>query len=137
MNAADLHRSRLSRTSDPGEPPAPTPCRARQNFTPAPQGFCSGRPPSSASIPGAQSHPPPQTTSPVTLVIGDSFMKHVRKRSAETLFFPGIKVADIQAKIPGLLAKYPSSRNVVIHVGYNDVSNQTSEILKQDFSRLL
>lgn len=64
-------------------------------------------------------------------------MRHVRKRSAETLFFPGAKVADIEAKIPGLLAKYPSVRDVVIHVGYNDVSNQTSEILKHDFSRLL
>uniref|UniRef100_A0A667Z3U5 SGNH hydrolase-type esterase domain-containing protein n=1 Tax=Myripristis murdjan TaxID=586833 RepID=A0A667Z3U5_9TELE len=79
---------------------------------------------------------PCQKELPTTLVIGDSIIRNVRRKSAKCFCFPGAKVADITEKCISLLAKYPRARSIIIHIGCNNVPEQGSEILKQDFLKL-
>ncbi|CAJ1053321.1 hypothetical protein LDENG_00015250%2C partial [Xyrichtys novacula] len=37
-------------------------------------------------------------------------------------------------KIPNILARHPLARDVTVHVGCNDISDQSSEVLKQHFN---
>uniref|UniRef100_A0A3Q3GV16 Uncharacterized protein n=1 Tax=Labrus bergylta TaxID=56723 RepID=A0A3Q3GV16_9LABR len=82
----------------PGQQTRPTPRRSRPNYTPAPRRFPSshsfGCPPFVASSSHDKLAPPP-VASPLTLVIGDSIVRHVRGTSTKTCCFPGAKVADI------------------------------------------
>ncbi|KAF7658286.1 hypothetical protein LDENG_00015250, partial [Lucifuga dentata] len=80
---------------------------------------------------------PPSTPPPTTFVIGDSIVLNIKKKCAATLSFPGAKVSDIMEKIPTILADHPLTKNVVLHVCFNDIPSQTSEILKSDFTKLL
>lgn len=73
---------------------------------------------------------------PSSLVIGDSVIRNVMRNSAVTFGFPGAKVGDLFECIPSLLIKYPLTRNLIVHIGCNDISAQKSEILKRDFTCL-
>uniref|UniRef100_A0A3B3BEA3 SGNH hydrolase-type esterase domain-containing protein n=1 Tax=Oryzias melastigma TaxID=30732 RepID=A0A3B3BEA3_ORYME len=77
---------------------------------------------------------------PETLIVGDSTVKDVQwfcSRNTKVLCFPNDMVSDMQERILQTVAKYPSVQNIVLHTGSNDVSNQKSEVLKQDFTGLI
>lgn len=117
---------------------APKTCHSEPNFTPAQR----RKPPVNSTVrhlsdaSSQQSHTPPPAPCPSTLVIGDSIVWNIKMRSAETHCFPGAKVADILGLLPIILTKHCHVQNVIIHAGCNDIPNQTSEILKRNFSRL-
>ncbi|CAJ1069735.1 hypothetical protein D4764_12G0010930 [Xyrichtys novacula] len=91
---------------------------------------------SPASDTGAM-HPPPLFPS-TTLIIGDSIIRGIRYFNAITRSFPGATVADITAKLPGLLQSLPASiHRIIVHVGTNDSAHQQSEQTKKDFRTLL
>lgn len=69
--------------------------------------------------------------------MSDLIVRRIRRKSAVTYCFPGAQVKNILEQIPRLLDKHNTASTVIIHVGGNDVTNQTSEILKRDFSELL
>lgn len=79
---------------------------------------------------------PSEPPSPVTLVVGDSIVRHIKSKSSITYCFPGAKVLDMVKKIPALLSDHPRARNIVIHIGANNTADCESEILKQDFISL-
>ncbi|KAF7648800.1 hypothetical protein LDENG_00151470 [Lucifuga dentata] len=114
-------RSTLQFTPAPQEAPVPLTVRSSSPHYPSSQVRFS----------------PPSTPPPTTLVIGDSIVRNIKKKSAATLSFPGAKVSNIMEKIPSILADHPLTKNVVLHVGCNDIPSQTSETLKSDFTKLL
>lgn len=131
-------------------PPIPPPVRPVRSsrirtrhsipqFTPAPRGrptsLAANHSPSSRS--SRPQLPPSTTPPPTTLIIGDSIVRNIRRKSAATFCFPGAKVSDIMVIIPSILADHPYARNVVLHIGCNDIPSRTSEILKRDFTKLL
>lgn len=78
---------------------------------------------------------PPTDPLPKTLIMGSSMVHHARLSQAVTYCYLGLVVLDIDEEIPQL-QKHPSLDAVIIHVGANDIRNQTSEVLKADFKRL-
>lgn len=115
---------------------------ARRPQPPPPVDGTTNPPSSRRNIPDRdckQPSPPPlpsEPSSPVTLVIGDSIVKHIKSKTSATYCFPGAKVLDMVKRIPALLSDHPRARNVVIHVGTNNTADCESEILKQDFISL-
>ena len=75
---------------------------------------------------------PPPPPPPTSLVISDSIVRH-KNRTAVTCCFPGTKVLDTLKQIPWVLSVYPHVRSIIIHEGINDMANQQSELLKNDF----
>lgn len=70
---------------------------------------------------------------PATQIVGDSIIRNIR-RSAMIHSLSGAKVSDILHHLPGLLTKLLSVQNVISL--QNDIRNQRSEILIQDFYKL-
>lgn len=54
----------------------------------------------------------------------------------KTLCFPGATVKDIITNIHNIIESHPSVQTIIIHVYTNDINEQQSEILKQDFIKL-
>lgn len=96
----------------------------------------SPKPGCGQSIPHTNVPSPVQSPSSDTLIIGDSIIRNVKLETATTYCFPTAKVLDLLAEIPLLLHKHPHAKNVVIHVGTNNISVQTSEVPKLDFTSL-
>ena len=71
-----------------------------------------------------------------TLIIGDSIVRYVSVKGCETRCFPGTKVDDMNIIIPSLLSE-EGHESLVVHVGVNDTKAGTSELIKEDFKRLL
>uniref|UniRef100_A0A3B4WVV8 SGNH hydrolase-type esterase domain-containing protein n=1 Tax=Seriola lalandi dorsalis TaxID=1841481 RepID=A0A3B4WVV8_SERLL len=69
-----------------------------------------------------------------TAVIGDSIVRNIR--AATTHRYPSTKAVNIVQQIPSLLSNHPHARNVVIHVGTNDIASQQSEMIKCDFNSI-
>lgn len=82
-------------------------------------------------------HSPVPTPPPSMLIIRNSIVRSVKKKSVATFCFPGAKVMNIMEKIPSILANHPLAQNDVHHVDGKDIHRQTSEILKHDFTKLL
>ncbi|CAJ1074010.1 hypothetical protein GBF38_007428, partial [Xyrichtys novacula] len=98
------------------------------------------RPGSPATCPasgtGAMQSPP--LFPPTTLIVGDSIARGIRFFNAITRSFPGATVADITAKLPGLLQSLPPSiHRIIVHVSTNETAHQQSELTKSDFRTLL
>ncbi|KAK5894034.1 hypothetical protein CesoFtcFv8_010765 [Champsocephalus esox] len=81
------------------------------------------------------------TTGPETLIVGDSAVRDVKglcsKNNNKVLCFPKDTVSDLAEKILRIGAEHPTVKNVVLHIGTNDVVKQQSEVLKKDFQCLL
>lgn len=118
-------------TPCPGIHPAPT---SRLGMTEASQHL----PSSVTALPAqALSHTAGSTPSTDTLIIGDSIAKNIKSKTATTYFFPGAKVLDmIKPLVPSLLNKHHQAKNVVVHVGTNDITFKQSETLKCHFNAL-
>ena len=92
--------------------------------------------PGSSQSTSAASPSQPDQPSSATLVIGNSFVRHVKSRTSTTHCYPGAKVRDIIQKIPALVSKHPHAKNFVLHIGTNNMADCKSEILKHDFISL-
>ena len=57
--------------------------------------------------------------------------------NTRTLCFPGVKIQDIQVKIPTIQKQLPEADSLVIHVGSNYIKQGSSECLEQDFMDLI
>ena len=57
--------------------------------------------------------------------------------NTKVLCFPKDMVSDLAEKILHIGAENPTVKNVVLHIGTNDVEKQESEVLKEDFKCLL
>jgi len=81
------------------------------------------------------------TTGPETLIVGDSAVRDVKglcsKNNTKVLCFPKDMVSDLAEKILHIGSEHPTVKNVVLHIGTNDVVKQQSEALKEDFKCLL
>uniref|UniRef100_A0A8C9XWN1 SGNH hydrolase-type esterase domain-containing protein n=1 Tax=Sander lucioperca TaxID=283035 RepID=A0A8C9XWN1_SANLU len=139
--------SRGPRSSESLVPPLVIPERSSRprtrrstfHFTPAPSG---------ASVPLTVHRPPAKISPPIkrpssivplpsTLIIGDSIIRNVKSKSSATFCFPGARVSDIREKIPLILTDHPLARDIILHVGCNDISSQPSEKMKRDFCELI
>lgn len=89
-----------------------------------------------SNLSGSNMQRPQRNVGP-TLIIGDSIIRNVRSESAKCYCFPGAKVKALVEKCMDLLPQHPSSKNVIIHVGANDILDEKSKILKRDFTGLL
>lgn len=74
---------------------------------------------------------------PSVLIVASSMVRHITLPAAKTLCYPGARVQDIDSKIPQLLDENPSATTIIIHVGTNDLRNNQSETLKEDFMKLM
>lgn len=72
-------------------------------------------------------------TPPSTLIIGDSIVRNVKVRGAQTIVSPGATVLDIVNNFSDIENEYPNADRIIIHVGTNDTSKRKSEVLKNDF----
>lgn len=63
-------------------------------------------------------------------------MRNLRLKGAHTLSFPGATTLDIMDKFPDIIKSHPEAHKIIIHAGTNDIPEQQSELLKQDFLRL-
>ncbi|XP_037636978.1 uncharacterized protein LOC119494862 [Sebastes umbrosus] len=79
----------------------------------------------------------PQTQ---TLIVGDAAVKDVKSmwsKDIKVLCFPKDMVSDLAERILDIVTAHPNVKNVVLHIGSNDVVKQQSEVLKRDFTGLL
>lgn len=77
---------------------------------------------------------------PQTLIIGDNGIRDLQRvcgKNTKVICFPKVTVPDMTQRILHLVAEHPTVKNIIIHVGSNDVAKQQSEVLKQDFTELL
>ena len=81
--------------------------------------------------------PKAKLSAPSLLILGDSMVRHVSLLHAETICYPGARVLDINSAISPVLHHHSSVSSVLVHVGSNDISNQQSEILKDNFKTLI
>ncbi|KAG9260322.1 hypothetical protein AMEX_G26567 [Astyanax mexicanus] len=99
------------------------------------------RPRGSPLITEPRPHRLPQTQTrrpqPTTLVIGHSIVRNIHHHTATVHSVSGAKVSDITLQLPSLLKEHQSVERIIIHVGCNDIRNQSTELLKKDFTRLL
>lgn len=81
----------------------------------------------------------PKHDRPDTVLIGDAITKHVRMPKTENLTLENTSVRELIEVLPGILSRHPNNRRIIIHAGSFDILRKKtgSEILKQDFSRLL
>ncbi len=108
-------------------------------FTPAPQwsrARRAGRP--SPLRPVAHSQVQRQVQRPtLLLVIGTSLVRHVVVSGGRTFCHPGASINDVKSAALHLSDQYSSVPTLVVEAGVNDIKNQRSEELKQDFIRLV
>lgn len=77
---------------------------------------------------------------PQTLIVGDSAIRDLQmvcSKNTKVICFPKDVVSNMTERILSVVAENPTVRNIIIHVGWNDVAKQQSEVLKQDFTELL
>ncbi len=150
--------SRVSPPSSPERFPSRKSHRQSQPvFTPAPQrsvALRTGRPSSFSRPPHLMTlqgsppsdhsfqRPPRRAHShlqrpPSLLVIGTSLVRHVAVRRGRTFCHPGASVNDIKFSALHLCDQYRSVSTLVLEAGVNDIRNQRSEELKDDFAHLV
>uniref|UniRef100_A0A667WYM3 SGNH hydrolase-type esterase domain-containing protein n=1 Tax=Myripristis murdjan TaxID=586833 RepID=A0A667WYM3_9TELE len=79
-------------------------------------------------------------TGPETLILGDHAVKDLRSmcsKNTKILCFPNDMVSDMTERVLHIVAGHPNVKNVIVHIGTNDVVKQQSEVLKRDFGDLL
>ena len=77
---------------------------------------------------------------PQTLIVGDNAIRDLQRvcsKNTKVICFPKDVVSNMTERILSIVAEHPTVRNIIIHVGWNDVAKQQSEVLKQDFTELL
>ncbi len=71
-----------------------------------------------------------------TLILGDSIIRNISRRTTTTCCFPQATVSDVNKELRNILMKHKTANRVIIHVGKNDNRKEQSELLKKDFSEL-
>ena len=72
-------------------------------------------------------------TGPQTLIVGDYAVKDLRSmcsKNTKILCFPKDMVSDMTERILHIVAAHPNVKNIILHIGTNDVVKQQSEVLK-------
>ncbi len=58
-------------------------------------------------------------------------------KNTNILCFPKDMVSDLAERILHIVAAHPTVKNIILHIGSNDVVKQQSEVLKWNFMDLL
>ncbi|KAL7389827.1 hypothetical protein ABVT39_010506 [Epinephelus coioides] len=74
---------------------------------------------------------------PSVLVIRTSMVRHVEVHNGRTFCHPGARVTEVASSALQLTARHSSASTLVLEVSINDLRNQQSEVLKQDFISLV
>ncbi|KAL7370818.1 hypothetical protein ABVT39_012048 [Epinephelus coioides] len=74
---------------------------------------------------------------PSVLVIGTSMVRHVEVHNGRTFCHPGARVNEVASSALQLTARHNLASTLVLETGINDLRNQQSEVLKQDFISLV
>uniref|UniRef100_A0A8C2ZPZ6 OSK domain-containing protein n=1 Tax=Cyclopterus lumpus TaxID=8103 RepID=A0A8C2ZPZ6_CYCLU len=80
------------------------------------------------------------TTGPKNLIVGDFSVRDMKSMfsvDTKVLCYPNDMVSDLEEKILEIAAAHTTVKNIILHIGSNDVVKQESEMLKQDFKNLL
>ena len=73
------------------------------------------------------------TSGPETLIIGDFDIKDIRRmcsKNIKILCFAKNIISDMTERILHVVATHPTVKNIIVHIGANDVVKQQSEVLK-------
>ena len=77
-------------------------------------------------------------TGPQILIVSDSAVKDIKSsKNTKILCFPKDMVSDLAQRIQDIIAAHPTVKNIILHIGSNDVVKQESEVLNRDFMNLL
>ncbi|KAL7395365.1 hypothetical protein ABVT39_015160 [Epinephelus coioides] len=74
---------------------------------------------------------------PSVLVIGTSMARHMEVHNGCTFCHPGARVSEVASSALQLTARHSSASTLVLEAGINNLRNQQSEVLKQDFISLV
>ncbi|KAL7394730.1 hypothetical protein ABVT39_003009 [Epinephelus coioides] len=74
---------------------------------------------------------------PSVLVIGTSMVRHMEVHNGRTFCHPGARDNKVASSALQLTARHSSASTLVLEAGINDLRNQQSEVLKQDFTSLV
>ncbi len=64
-------------------------------------------------------------------------VKSMFSKNAGVHCFPKDMVSDLAVVFLHIVASHPTVKNIVLHIGPNDVAKQQSEVLKWDFTVLM
>ncbi len=117
-------RKHWVRRSGRFSPSTRPPRQARQESRPLP-------------MPLRRSDAPTQTHLPSLLVVGTSLVRQVAIHGGRTYCHPGASINDISSVAKLLSDWHRSASTLVIEAGVNDIKNQRSEELKEDYTRLV
>ena len=73
------------------------------------------------------------TTRPQTLIVVDFSVKDGRRmcsKKTKILCFAKNMISDMTERILHVVATHPTVKNIIVHIGANDVVKQQSEVLK-------
>uniref|UniRef100_A0A8C2WHW1 OSK domain-containing protein n=1 Tax=Cyclopterus lumpus TaxID=8103 RepID=A0A8C2WHW1_CYCLU len=79
-------------------------------------------------------------TGPKNLIVGDFSVRDMKSMfsvDTKVLCYPNDMVSDLEERILEIAAAHTTVKNIILHIGSNDVVKQESEMLKQDFKNLL
>uniref|UniRef100_A0A7N9AQ54 OSK domain-containing protein n=1 Tax=Mastacembelus armatus TaxID=205130 RepID=A0A7N9AQ54_9TELE len=71
------------------------------------------------------------------LLLGDGAISDINNSRTITCSYPSAMVTDIAALLPQVISKHHGVKQLILHVGAVDTRKGESEVLKQDFSKLL
>ncbi|KAL7389653.1 hypothetical protein ABVT39_007802 [Epinephelus coioides] len=74
---------------------------------------------------------------PSVLVIATSMVRQVEVHNGRTFCHPGARVSEFASSALQLAARHSSASSLVLEAGINNLRNQQSEVLKQDFISLV
>lgn len=77
------------------------------------------------------------TTGPQTMIVGDFAVTDVKSTCSKNTEHSKDMVSDLAERILHIVAAHPTVKNIILHIGSNDVVKQQSEVLKRDFTDLL
>ena len=83
------------------------------------------------------SRQPVERRTPSVLVVGTSMVRHVAAHSGRTFCHPGATVNEVASSALKLSEQHSLASTLVLEAGINDLKNQQSEVLKQDYISLV
>nr|XP_040025023.1 uncharacterized protein LOC120812889 [Gasterosteus aculeatus aculeatus] len=143
-----LRRTKQRTTEKRGttkEPPQQTGVNLQNRFAPllqdhgSPSKFLDNPPPPRSRVRPANLKPQRKlTTGPENLIVGDFSVKDMKSgNDTKVLCFLEDMVSDLEERILEIVAEHPTVKNLILHIGSNDIEKQQSEKLKEDFDNLL
>uniref|UniRef100_A0AAQ4NT99 SGNH hydrolase-type esterase domain-containing protein n=1 Tax=Gasterosteus aculeatus aculeatus TaxID=481459 RepID=A0AAQ4NT99_GASAC len=140
----DLQRTTEKRGTTK-KPPQQTGVKLQNRFAPllqdhgSPSKCLDNPPPPRSRVRPANLKPQRKlTTGPENLIVGDFSVKDMKSSNdTKVLCFPEDMVSDLEERILEIVAEHPTVKNLILHIGSNDIEKQQSEKLKEHFDNLL